>query len=158
MTTQEFSDWLSTIDDVEIIKTEEDKICFFCAEEDLVVKFTKVAEDSKNILSIQTHENKICFCLHNNDLDLFVKKWLGENKKGVPDLSWVTTKQMALELKKRDNLTFVLLWMEDSGYDNISLEASGNPTTLCGMLIRGLNMAVKHADKNINFIEPKDEQ
>lgn len=158
MNTEEFSEWISTIEDVEIIKVEEDKLCFFCTSEELVFKLTKVAEESKNVLSIKNHENKICFCLHNHDLKLFVQKWVGENKKGIPDLSWVTLKQMAAELKKRDNITFALLWMEESGYENISLEASGNPTTLCGMLIRGLNLAVKHADKNINFIEPRDEQ
>lgn len=158
MTTKDFSEWISQIDGIEVVKFDEEKILFFCSEENLVIKLTDVAEKTNTNLSIRTHEQKICFCLNKDNLDQFVSFWHRENKKGLPDLSWVTVKQMASELKSRDNLTFALVWIEDSGYDNISLEASGNPTTLCGMLSRGLNLAIKYADKNINFHEPKDDK
>jgi len=157
MSTKEFSEWLSDIDGIEVIKVEEDKVIFVCLNEDIVLKLTTIAQETKNLLSILNLDGKICFCLYNNDLQAFVKKWSGENKKGIPDLSWVTIKQMAAELKKRDNLTFALIWMEDSGYDNISLEGSGNPTVLCGILSRGLNLAIRHADNNIEYKELKDD-
>lgn len=156
MTTIEFADWLKDIEDVEIVKIEENCVFFFCQSEDLVIKFTKIAEETKNSLSLRTHENKICFVIYNENLEFFIKKWIGENKKGLPDLSWITMKQFSTELKKRDNLTFALVWIEENGNDNISLEASGNPTTLCGMLTRALNLAVRHADKNIDYRETRD--
>jgi len=155
MTTKAFAEWLVSIDAIEILLVEENIIYFFCTSETTVVRITKVAEKTNNILSIKTHEGKICFCLHNSNFQNFVDKWHGENKKGVPDLSWVTMKQMAKELKERNNLTFALVWMEESGQDNISLEASGSPTILCGMLSRGLNLAVKWADKKIDYTEPQ---
>ncbi len=123
----------------------------------MVIKVTEIAEKSEHILSIKTFENKLCFCLQNRNFSEFVSLWYGETKKGIPDLSWVTIRQMADELKKRDNLTFAILWIEDSGHENISLEASGNPTTLCGMLTRGLNLAVKYADKNIGYNQTQDD-
>jgi len=77
---------------------------------------------------------------------------------GIPDLSLVTLRQMAVELKQRENLCFALVWMEQSERDNIAIEGSGNPTQLVGLLARGLNMAIDWADKNIKFRRPKDEE
>lgn len=158
MKTKEFSEWISQIDGIEVAVYDEDKILFLCTDETVVVKLTQVAEKSNHVLGIKTYDNKLCFCLYKNDYANFISNWYGETKKGIPDLSWVTIRQMAEELKKRENLTFAILWIEESEYDNISLEASGNPTTLCGMLTRGLNLAVKYADKNINYHEPKDDK
>lgn len=64
---------------------------------------------------------------------------------------------MAVELKKRENLTFAVVWIEDNDRDNIAIEGSGNPTQLVGLLARGLHMAIEWADKNIKFHKPKDE-
>lgn len=158
MTSKDFSDWISQIDGIEVVNFDEEKILFFCSDENIILRLTEVAEETNSNLSIRTHSQKICFCLFKDSFENFVNNWHRENKKGVPDLSWVTIKQMATELKARNNLTFALVWMEDTGYDNISLEASGNPTILCGMLSRGLNLAIKYADKNINFHEPKDDK
>jgi len=72
---------------------------------------------------------------------------------GLPDLSLVTIRQMAMELKQRNNLTFALLWI-----DNIAIEGSGNPTQLVGLLARGSHMAIEWADKNIKFYRPRDEE
>jgi len=58
---------------------------------------------------------------------------------------------MAAELKKRSNLTFALIWLEEEATENFNLEAIGNPTTLCGILSRGLNMAIKWADRDIQY-------
>jgi len=77
---------------------------------------------------------------------------------GLPDLSLVTIRQMAMELKQRNNLTFALLWIENNERDNIAIEGSGNPTQLVGLLARGSHMAIEWADKNIKFYRPRDEE
>jgi hypothetical protein len=77
---------------------------------------------------------------------------------GLPDLSLVTIRQMAMELKRRNNLTFALVWIENNDRDNIAIEGSGNPTQLVGLLVRGSHMAIEWADKNIQFYHPKDEE
>jgi len=88
----------------------------------------------------------------------------GDSKKakfkelGLPDLSLVTIRQMAAELKARTGLTFALVWIENTERDNIAIEGSGNPTQLVGLLTRGSHMAIEWADKNIKFFKPKDEE
>lgn len=157
MNIEEFSAWFGSLENIQIIEIQDEKILFFCGSEELVMKITKIAESTGNTVSLHSVNDKICMCLHAKNIEKFLKSWNSENKKGIPDLSWVTCKQMADELKSRSNLTFALLWMEDIGAENISLEASGNPTLLCGLLSRGLNMAIKFADKNINFHESQGE-
>ena len=76
---------------------------------------------------------------------------------GLPDLSLVTIRQMAMELKQRQNLCFAIVWIEDNNRDNIAIEGSGNPTQLVGMLSRGVHMAIEWADKSIKFYKPKNE-
>jgi hypothetical protein len=89
---------------------------------------------------------------------------INESKKfknqdlGIPDLSLVTIRQMANELKLRSNLTFALVWIENNERDNIAIEGSGNPTQLIGLLTRGSHMAIEWADKNIKFYKPKDDE
>lgn len=76
---------------------------------------------------------------------------------GLPDLSLITIRQMAAELKHRTGLTFALVWIENAERDNIAIEGSGNPTQLVGLLSRGAHMAIEWADKNIKFFKPKDD-
>lgn len=75
---------------------------------------------------------------------------------GIPDLSLVTIRQMASELKKRENLTFAIVWIEDTERDNIAIEGSGNPTKLIGLLSRGTHMAIEWADKTIKFTDNEE--
>ena len=75
---------------------------------------------------------------------------------GIPDLSLVTLRQMAIELKNRSNLTFALVWIENNDRDNIAIEGSGHPTQLVGLLTRGTHMAIEWADKNIKFHRPDE--
>lgn len=75
---------------------------------------------------------------------------------GLPDLSLLTIRQMTEELKKRSNLIFALVWIENNERDNIAIEGSGDPTQLVGLLSRGTHMAIEWADKNIRFF--KDNQ
>lgn len=70
---------------------------------------------------------------------------------GIPDLSLVTIRQMVEELKKRKNLVFSLVWIENNERDNIAIEGSGNPTQLIGLLTRGVHMAIDWADRSIRF-------
>ena len=79
------------------------------------------------------------------------------NEFGIPDLSLVTIRQITNELKRRDNVCFALVWMEDSERDNIAIEGSGNPTQVVGLLTRGTHMAVEWADRNIRFQKPNQE-
>lgn len=77
---------------------------------------------------------------------------------GLPDLSLVTLRQIATELKNRHNLIFALVWIENNERDNIAIEGSGNPTQLVGLLTRGSHMAIEWADKNIKFYRPDGEE
>lgn len=81
-----------------------------------------------------------------------------QKELGLPDLSLLTIKQMAAELKRRQGLTFAIVWIENAERDNIAIEGSGNPTQLVGLLTRGSHMAIEWADKNIKFFKPKDEE
>lgn len=78
------------------------------------------------------------------------------NDLGIPDLSYVTIRQMANELKQRENLTFAIVWIENNERDNIAIEGSGNPTQLVGLLTRGTHMTIEWADKNIKFFKPDE--
>jgi hypothetical protein len=76
---------------------------------------------------------------------------------GLPDMTLLTIRQMAAELKERTGLVFALVWIENAERDNIAIEGSGNPTQLVGLLTRGGHMAIEWADKNIKFFKPKEE-
>ena len=64
---------------------------------------------------------------------------------------------MASELKKRKNLTFALVWMEEDGIENFNIEAVGNPTMLCGMLTRGVNMTTNWAESKAKYEDEEEE-
>lgn len=152
MTTKEFSKWFSTIDGITITSIEEDRIYFMISKEPLVVKITKTANDSDNFLSLHSDGTKMLFCLHKHKYDKFIEIFEGKKTEtAIPDLSLVTIEQMMNELKKRKNITFAFVMMEHADVDNIALEASGNPTFICGLLARATNLAAKYADKNINY-------
>ena len=84
---------------------------------------------------------------------MFVEKnkVVAYDEYGVPDLSLVTIKQIAKELKNRKNLTFAMVWMEENIKDNIAIEGNGNPTHLVGLLARGLHMAIEWSDRYLKF-------
>lgn len=81
-----------------------------------------------------------------------------QKELGLPDLSLITIRQMAAELKQRTGLTFALVWIENTERDNIAIEGSGNPTQLVGLLTRGTHMAIEWADKNIKFYKPGNDE
>lgn len=73
-----------------------------------------------------------------------------------PDLSLMTVRDFAAELKRRDNLCFAIVWMEHIGNNNIGIEGRGTPTQVVGLLTRGTKLAVEWADKDIKFSTPTD--
>jgi hypothetical protein len=152
MITKEFAKWLSNVDGVTLSSIEEDKVYFYITKENLVVKITKVANESDNFLSLHSDGTKMLFCLHKHQYRKFIEFFDGKKKEGIiPDLSLVTVEQMLDELKKRKNITFAFVMMEHANIENIVLEASGNPTFICGLLARATNLASKYADKDINY-------
>lgn len=80
-----------------------------------------------------------------------------KNKElGLPDLSLCTVHQMAEELKRRKNLVFAMVWIEGNEKDNITLEASGNPTQIIGLLSRGHYMAIEWTDQKLKYRRRND--
>ena len=67
----------------------------------------------------------------------------------------MTIKQIAKELKKRKNLSFAVVWMEDTNKENIAIEGNGNPTQIVGLLARGLHMAIEWSDKFLKISKPE---
>jgi hypothetical protein len=155
MTTEEFSYWFDKIEGVQVIKLDTDKVYFSLGSENLIKKITKTSNLSDNFLSLHDDKEGIVFCIHRHKLDKFIEIW--ENKcavnakYGTPDLSFVTVSQMMHELKKRQNISFVFVMSENLNVSNITLEASGNPTYLCGLLARGQHLANKFAEKDIKY-------
>ncbi len=152
MTTKEFATWFSTIEGLTVSSIEEDKVYFFVSKESLVVKITQTANNSDNFLSLHSDGKKMLFCLHKHQYEKFIELFEGKKPESdIPDLSLVTIEQMMGELKKRKNITFAFVMMEHADVENIALEASGNPTFICGLLARATNLAAQYADKNINY-------
>jgi hypothetical protein len=155
MTTEEFSYWFDKIEGVQVIKLDTDKVYFSLGSENLIKKITKTSNLSDNFLSLHDDKEGIIFCIHRHKLDKFIEIW--ENKcavnakYGTPDLSFVTVSQMMHELKKRQNISFVFVMSENLNVSNITLEASGHPTYLCGLLARGQHLANKFAEKDIKY-------
>jgi hypothetical protein len=75
----------------------------------------------------------------------------------IPDLQLATCKQMANELKKRESLTFVMLWIEENYYDNIHIEASGEANQVIGLVTRGLSLILKSTEDRTQIRESEDE-
>lgn len=97
--------------------------------------------------NIKLFHEKLSILIKDQDEEMKIK----HQQFGMPDLSLVTIHQMVTELKKRKNLVFSLVWIENSNIDNISVQGSGNPTQVVGLLARGTHMAIEWADKNIRF-------
>jgi len=157
MIIKEFANWLASISSVSNVVYQADKVYFIIHDEATVLKITTVAEKSKTVLTLHTNGKGIMFCLHGANFSNFMQVW-NENdkskinsKNGIPDLSLVTCKQIANELKKRKNLTFALIYAEENDADNISLDGNGDPNKLVGLIARGLNLSIQWADKNMKF-------
>lgn len=157
MTTKEFAHWLSTIPSISSVFYQEEKVYFLMHDEMTVLNVTTTAEIAKTPLTLHTSGKGIMFCLHGKDLEAFYKCWNAKdtrpkiNEKGLPDLSLVTCRQMANELKKRKNLTFALIYTEENNSENITLEGSGDSNKLVGLIARGLNLSIQWADNKTDF-------
>lgn len=179
---ESFLENLKSLDGVNIFQSqkEPDTWFFFSCESDLtkallsamvgevgddaickMVEMTHPVESEKTALQLVFHDDK------ERLLRVFaarLKTFLERTRKpvydqfGLPDLSLVTIKQIAKELKQRKNLSFALVWMEESNKDNIAIEGNGNPTHLVGLLARGLHMAIEWSDKYLKFQKPEKEE
>jgi hypothetical protein len=172
-----FEDFLNTFKRIEGIKILESKdgpyfVSYVVVLDDTQKSLSKIIDELKgnfacdiSMHDLDDHSFKIILGSINleSNLELFyskivhlVEKQENDRKKkynelGIPDLSLVTIKQMVEELKKRKNLVFSLVWIENNERDNIAIEGSGNPTQLVGLLARGVHMAIEWADKSIRF-------
>jgi len=113
-----------------------------------------VIETKDNINAIKLLNKKLMAVLDANGN----AREANNKELGLPDLSLITLRQIATELKQRQNLTFALVWIENNERDNIAIEGSGNPTQLVGLLTRGTHMAIEWADKNIKFYRPEEDE
>ncbi len=131
----------------------DDKIC-------KLVQLPHPIDVEKTAYQLVFHEDKKRLLnIFANRIKVYVDKTKNVNydEFGLPDLSLVTVKQIAQELKRRKNLSFAMVWMEDSNKDNISIEGNGNPTHLVGLLARGLHMAIEWSDRFLKFKKPNEE-
>jgi hypothetical protein len=169
---------LSQLEGVVILSTSSEIdiwIHFNCNVEKTITNMSIQLSDVQNIkfLSLPSgDENSYQLIMEDEQAVIAVTKKIvvlkdskGDLKKsktielGIPDLSLVTLRQMTAELKQRQNLNFVLIWMEDSERDNIAIEGSNsNPTQIVGLLARGLHMAIEWAGKDIKLYKPKDDE
>lgn len=177
---QSFMDEISGLDLLSVIQSESEPttwVLFSCESEHSVAFMTalvdEVSDDSIVKIMPMTHpmdQEKTAYQLvFHSQRDKYLKMFSVKIRKyvelskapkydisGVPDLSLVTIKQISKELKKRKNLTFAFVWMEDNSKDNISIEGNGNPTHLVGLLARGLHMAIEWSDKYLKFKDKDD--
>lgn len=128
----------------------EHNFSFFSFEREKTSNYYQIIIEDKNLESIDilTKRLKLASELNGDENKIQSKEF------GIPDLSLVTIKQMANALKQRSNLTFAIVWTEDSNKDNIAIEGSGNPTQLIGLLARGSHMAIEWVDKSIKYNNP----
>lgn len=129
----------------------------------LVLTNQEKVEETTYQLVIDSEDKKNCIILLTKKLQVLIEtkgniRQANNRELGIPDLTYLTIRQIATELKSRQNLTFALVWIENNETDNIAIEGSGNPTHLIGLLARGQHMAIEWADKSIKFYRPnKDE-
>jgi hypothetical protein len=157
---------LKKIPEISVLSINDDPPCisFSTTENIFSAVFSEIDVSSHFKIVKENNNYKIIF-ENESIIDEFSEKlvaiveslYLPKNNLGIPDLSLVTIRQMAVELKKRSNITFAIVWIENSQKDNIAIEGSGNPTQLVGLLSRGVHMAIEWADKNIKFYRPKED-
>jgi hypothetical protein len=177
---QSFIDEISGLDGLSVIQSESEPttwVLFSCDSEHSVAFMTALVDEISNDSIVKmmpmTHpidQEKTAYQLVFHDqkekqIKIFsakIRKYVELSKmpkydsSGIPDLSLVTIKQISKELKRRKNLTFAFVWMEDNSKDNISIEGNGNPTHLVGLLARGLHMAIEWSDKHLKFKDKDD--
>ncbi len=160
MNTEEFSNWAKQNNNFEVLSFDDTRVFLTVNDEIKLVKLIETTEKSGNVLTIHIQNNIVVYCLHDQNLEMFVNLWDNKKTKNnvMPDLEWATCKQIAAELKKRNTLTFALVYIEDDSVDNISVEANGDPNYIIGMLTRGINMLVKYTDKNKKTIEASEDE
>lgn len=133
---------------------EKGRFLFAFKDDQERIKFLNVIKSLEIDAAIVLHLEQMFLTIRDEDQIKIVEhfKFKLENKEmGIPDLSLVTVKQMCEEIKKRKNLNFVIVWVEDNSKDNITVEGNGNPTFLLGLLTRATNLILKLMDQNFTY-------
>lgn len=116
--------------------------------------------DEKNAFQLTVNDNKeSVYKTFINKINAFIdnSKKVKYDEYGNPDLSLITIKQFAKELKRRKNLSFAIVWMEDNDKENIAIEGNGNPTQVVGLLARGMHMAIEWSDRFLKITKPNND-
>lgn len=175
---QTFFNMVSKLNGVKIFQHEEQPstwLFFSCESEYSLALITAIVEEIDNDkvckmveLTHPVNQDGVAYQLviHDDKENVYarfivkIRAYLESSKVikydefGNPDLSLVTVKQLAKELKKRQNLSFAIVWMEDTNKENIAIEGNGNPTQVVGLLARGLHMAIEWSDRFLKITKP----
>jgi hypothetical protein len=155
----EFLNWAKTRTEWEVLGADLEKIYFEIITQENLNIFLQNAQNAECPVTVHPGEKNPIYCLHAINLQKFVdlmepKKVIGST---IPDLQLATCKQMANELKKRENLTFVMLWIEENYYDNIHIEANGEANQIIGLVTRGLSLILKTTENKTHIRESEDD-
>jgi hypothetical protein len=112
-----------------------------------------IIESEDRFMAMKILTKKLIAVLENGQ---DIKK-VTQKELGLPDLSMVTVRQMANELKTRQNITFALVWTENNNSDNIAVEGKGDPNQVIGLLSRGSHIAIEWADKDFKFFQSEED-
>jgi len=160
MSIENFFVWAKQINDFPAQSYDELSIYFSISDKEFLKTFLEIADKSDNFVSVHKIDSDILYRLHCTNPDGFKDQYelYKKNKKqGLPDLTWATCKQIGSELKKRQNLTFVLFWTEENSTENISVEASGQANTVVGLATRGLSLLLKATEARTKYENTTDE-
>jgi len=160
MTPEEFFNWSKKYPDLGVCAYDEKRVYFLLDEVESLKGFLILAAKVGFEPTVISKEDSIHYGVSAEflkDLSAQYEIIISELQKGVPDLSWATCKQMSNELKRRNNITFVLIWMEENYYDNIHIEASGDANTVIGLATRGLNLLVNATEKRTKIIDSSED-
>lgn len=160
MTPEEFFNWSKKYPDLGVCAYDEKKVYFLLEDVESLKGFLILAGKVGFEPTVIIKEEAIHYGVNEEflqSLSAHYEAIIGELQKGVPDLSWATCKQMSNELKRRNNITFVLVWMEENYYDNIHIEASGEANTVIGLATRGLSLLVNATEKRTKIIDSSEE-
>jgi hypothetical protein len=155
----EFLNWAKKRTEWEVLGADLEKIYFEITTQKNLNIFLQNAQNAECPVTVHPGEKNPIYCLHAINLQKFVDLMEPKKVNGspIPDLQLATCKQMANELKKRENLTFVMLWIEENYYDNIHIEANGEANQVIALVTRGLSLILKTTENKTHIQESEDD-
>jgi hypothetical protein len=161
MTPKDFFDWSQKYPELGVQAYDEKRVYFILQDAQSLEGFLVLTHKIGCEPQVAIVEKNVNYCVPAEHLSSFNKEYersMLDMRKGIPDLQWATCKQIGSELKKRENLTFVLLWMEDDYFDNLHIEASGEANSIIGLTTRGLNILLNTTEKRTKIQDSSDEE